>query len=126
MLSATLLGCSGYRNSTGPSEGYASAIVMNECNKLDITVKIRYSDEIRFVDGAPYGRPGETLTAAMWARIGKDEVVIWVEVAENPEIYSRVILYAYAQHECCHLKMGYGDYTINVEELANQCVADNF
>ncbi len=119
-------GCSAYRNSTGPSEGYASAIVMNECNKLGITAKIRYSDERRFVDGASYGSPGEKLTAAMWARIGKNEVVIWSRLAEDPETYDRAVLYAYARHECCHLKMGYGDHTVNVEVLADQCVVDNW
>ncbi len=119
-------GCSVYHNSTGPTEFNVAAIVMTECNKLGITVKVRYTDERRFVDGAPYGRPGEMLTAAYWARIGKNEIVIWSEVAEHPEIYTRDLLYAYARHECCHLKMGYGDRTINVEDLANQCVVDNW
>ena len=102
------------------------AIVMNECNKLGIAVKVLYSDEERSMDGAPYGRPGETLTAAMWARIGKNEIVIWSKIIEDPETYTREVIYDYAQHECCHLKMGYGDYSINVEDLANQCVVDYF
>ena len=126
ILGVLMLGCSGYRNPAGPTEFNAAAIVMTECNKLGITVKVRYTDKPRSIDGAPYGRPGETLTAAYWARIGKNEIVIWSEVAEHPEIYTRDLLYAYAQHECCHLKMGYGDYSINVDDLANQCMVDNF
>jgi len=122
----SILGCQNYRNSTGPSEFNIAAIVMNECNKLSITAVIRYSDEVRLIDGTPYGRPGETLTAAMWAAISKNEVVIWSRLAEDPERYDRDLLFAFARHECCHLKMGYGDYSINVEDLANQCVVDNW
>lgn len=118
-------GCSLYRNSTGPTEFNVVAIVMNECRKVGIDVKVRYSDKSRLVDGAPYGRPGELLTGMMWAIIDKNEIVIWSEIIEDPEEYDRDLLYAYAQHECCHLKMGYGDYS-DVEGLAEQCVAENF
>ncbi len=119
-------GCSSlYRNSTGPTEFNVAAIVMNECNKLGITVKIRYTDERRLVDGTPYGRPGEKLTAVMWARIYSNEVVIWSGVSRDPEGHPRDILFDLARHECCHLKIGYGNL-YDIEEIANQCVVDNF
>ena len=102
---------------------WLTAVVGKQCQQLGVNPWTRFTDDDYLISGDNYGRPGETLNAAMWANVGSNTIIIWNPAREK---YHDLTLTWAARHECCHLKLNHRNATAQAEVEAEACVASNF
>lgn len=125
----TLSGCGAetptyrYTDNQSADEMIMAGFAVARCNDLGLKIKVVWTDDPYYIDGAMYGIEGR-IKAAAWALTRSKRVAVYTGTLDHGWSYD--VFNGLAKHECCHIKLGHTLNTPESEGQANACVIERW